>query len=209
MSEDEQAKLNQYKEGYGPAVDQGTRLNITGGFASSIDAGNKFTYSTSTNTGNILLGTTTPTTQLSISGNVEINDGDLILRSNGEERRRITATGGDNIPVYRGSQVIEQALNGEQPDERYRVDEARERLEQEIEAHLGRATERVNEERAHKRRMQALAGIDVDNITSPEPPVEDNTYDPTKDPFNVLYQAEQPVIHSSIWKKLKNVFTFK
>jgi hypothetical protein len=182
MSDDEQAKLNQYKEGYGPAVDSGTRLNITGGFASSIGTGNNFTYSTSTNTGNILLGTTTPTTQLSISGNVEINDGDLILRSNGEERMRITATGGDNIPVYRGSQALEQALNGEQPDERYRVDEARERLEQEIEAHLGRATERVNEERAqqqtllgdlelgtlsedYKRRMQMLAGIDINGVT--------------------------------------------
>ena len=34
-----------------------------------------------------------PSAQLSISGNVEINDGDLILRSRGEERMRITATG--------------------------------------------------------------------------------------------------------------------
>ena len=175
MSEDEQAKLNQYKEGYGPAVDSGTRLNITGGFASSIGTGNNFTYSTSTNTGNILLGTTTPTTQLSISGNVEINDGDLILRSNGEERMRITATGGDNI-----------GLSEPQP---LTVAESRQRLQELMDEMVNEANERVVEERTqqqtllndlelgtlsedYKRRMQMLAGIDPNNTTQLESEME-------------------------------------
>lgn len=173
MSEDEQAKLNQYKEGYGPAVDSGTRLNITGGFASSIGTGNNFTYSTSTNTGNILLGTTTPTTQLSINGDVEINDGDLILRSNGKERMRITATGGDNIGI---------GLQEPQPVTNERLSESRTRLQELMDEMVNEAHECVAEERAqqqtllgdlelgtlsedYKRRMQMLAGIDINGVT--------------------------------------------
>ena len=171
MSDDEQAKLNQYKEGYGPAVDNGTRLNITGGFASSISTGNSFTYSTSTNTGNFIIGTNTPSTQLSISGNVEINDGDLILRSNGEERMRITSTGGDNIGLYTSQPVTNE-----------RIDEARTSLQQIMDEMLNEANENVAEERAqqqtllgdlelgtlsedYKRRMQKLAGIDINGVT--------------------------------------------
>ena len=171
MSNDEQAKLNQYKEGYGPAVDNGTRLNITGGFASSISTGNSFTYSTSTNTGNFIIGTNTPSTQLSISGNVEINDGDLILRSNGEERMRITSTGGDNIGLYTSQPVTNE-----------RIDEARTSLQQIMDEMLNEANENVAEERVqqqtllgdlelgtlsedYKRRMQKLAGIDINGVT--------------------------------------------
>jgi len=172
MTEQTQKLLASYEE------DSGLRFT-----ASDVNAGNTFIYST--NTGTIGMSTITPSTPLSISGNIEINDGDLILRSNGEERMRITATGGDNIPVYRGEQALEQALRGEQPDERYRVDEARENFERALEEHLERANERVAEERAqqqtllgdinlgtlsedYKRRMQLLAGIDPNNETTPE-----------------------------------------
>lgn len=97
------------------------------------------------------------------------------------ERFRITANGGMGIgvpPVYQGEHALEQALNGEQPDEQYRVNppetliDAERRLHQTIEEHI----ERVVEERAqqqsvladielgtlseeYKYRMQMLAGI--------------------------------------------------
>ena len=128
--------------------------------------GNSFTYTT--NTGTIGISNTTPSAQLSISGNVEINDGDLILRSNGEERMRITSTGGDNI-----------GLSEPQP---VRINESRQRLQELMDEMLNEANENVAEERAqqqtllgdlelgtlsedYKRRMQALAGIDINGVT--------------------------------------------
>ena len=125
MSENEQAKLNQYKEGYGPAVDNGTRMHITGGLnyypstgtsttlttnESGINAINNNGYTVDYNpptftttadnvlrfntTNNVGIGNINPTTQLSVNGgNIEVNDGDIVFRTEGEERSRLTPDG--------------------------------------------------------------------------------------------------------------------
>ena len=127
MSENEQAKLNQYKEGYGPAVDNGTRMHITGGLnyypstgtSTTLTTGgsggiinainnsgytvdyNPSTFTTTADnvlrfstTNNVGIGTINPTTQLSVNGgNIEVNDGDIVFRTEGEERSRLTPDG--------------------------------------------------------------------------------------------------------------------
>lgn len=235
MTKAESDKLEMYKEGYGP---NDPRMHITASGFTSIGtnstltiggSGDTLVYNPQTFTttgtsiftsGNIGMSTTSPNTQLSISGNVEINDGDLILRSNGEERMRITATGGDNIPVYRGEQALEQALRGEQPNEQYRVDDnAQQRLDDAMAEILMGATERVVEERAQQQsilndielgtlnndvilKMQALAGI---KDTRQQIQVLETEIEQIRARINEEEQeAEQPVIHSSIWKKIKN-----
>jgi len=159
MTEQTQKLLMSYEE-------DGELRFTASGTSSGTSIGNNFIYST--NTGTIGMSTTTPSAQLSISGNVEINDGDLILRSNGEERMRITSTGGDNI-----------GLSEPQP---LTVAESRQRLQELMDEMVNEANERVVEERAqqqtllgdlelgtlsedYKRRMQALAGIDINGVT--------------------------------------------
>ena len=159
MTEQTQKLLMSYEE-------DGELRFTASGTSSGTSIGNNFIYST--NTGTIGISNTTPSAQLSISGNVEINDGDLILRSNGEERMRITSTGGDNI-----------GLSEPQP---VRVNESRQRLQELMDEMLNEANENVAEERAqqqtllgdlelgtlsedYKRRMQALAGIDINGVT--------------------------------------------
>lgn len=230
MTKAESDKLHYYKEGiqqsqmHGLHTISDSRMYITGGFAtigtnSTLTVGGSggtITYnpSTYTTTGNIGMSTTSPNTQLSIGGDIELNNGNIVLRADGEERVRLTPNGleyipGREIPVYRGEQALEQALRGEQPDEQYRINESKTRLQELMDEMVNEVTERAVEERAQQQsliddielgilkenyryRLQILAGIDPNNIASPEPPVEDNIYDPTKDPFNVLYQAEQP-----------------
>jgi len=182
MTKAESDKLEMYKEGYGP---NDPRLHISGGFTSIGTnstltvggSGNTLVYNPSTFTttgtsiftsGTIGMGTTTPNTQLSITGNVEINDGDLILRSGGEERMRITSTGGDNIGLFEPQPLT--------------VAESRQRLQELMDEMVNEANERVVEERIqqqtllgdlelgtlsedYKRRMQALAGIDINGVT--------------------------------------------
>ncbi len=159
MTEQTQKLLMSYEE-------DGELRFTASGTSSGTNIGNNFIYST--NTGTIGISNTTPSAQLSISGNVEINDGDLILRSNGEERMRITSTGGDNI-----------GLSEPQP---VRINESRQRLQELMDEMLNEANENVAEERAqqqtllgdlelgtlsedYKRRMQALAGIDINGVT--------------------------------------------
>lgn len=177
MTEQTQKLLTSYEEDEEPRFT--VRPNLT-----------SINYITS-NTGNFSIGTNTPSTQLSISGNVEINDGDLILRSNGEERMRITSTGGDNIGLYTSQPVTNE-----------RIDESRTRLQELMDEMVNEAHERVAEERAqqqsllgdlelgtlnedYKRRLQVLAGIDPNNIASPEPPIEEQ-----------MEQAEQTDVSS-------------
>ena len=159
MTEQTQKLLMSYEE-------DGELRFTASGTSSGTSIGNNFIYST--NTGTIGISNTTPSAQLSISGNVEINDGDLILRSNGEERMRITSTGGDNI-----------GLSEPQP---LTVAESRQRLQELMDEMVNEANENVAEERAqqqtllgdlelgtlsedYKRRMQALAGIDINGVT--------------------------------------------
>ena len=162
MTEQTQKLLITYEE------DDGLRFTASG-TSSGTSIGNNFIYST--NTGIIGMSTTTPSTQLSITGNVEINDGDLILRSNGEERMRITSTGGDNIGLF--EPPVKQLVG---------IDESRTRLQELMDEMVNEANERVAEERAqqqtllgdlelgtlsedYKRRMQQLAGIDINGVT--------------------------------------------
>ena len=179
-------KLKQYEDSeYNQPVD-GARLHISGGFANI----GSYTSSNTGTIGTIGMSTTTPNTQLSVNGDLEVRDGSIRMVDNtGVERARLTADG-LQIPVYRGEEALEQALRGEQPDPQYRINESRERLQQLMDEMLNEANENVAEERAqqqtllgdlelgalnedYKRRMQILAGIDVDNIASPEPPVEE------------------------------------
>ena len=221
-------------------IDDGIRLHISGGFAttgtsttlsvggsggiiSTINSnGTTIAYnpSTFTSTGTIGMSNPTPSTQLSISGNIEINDGDLIIRSNGEERMRVTSSGLEGIGL--SEPPVEQFNPFEQPDEQYRIDDARERLEQEIEAHLERTSERVVEERAQQSlltdiemgtlnndmilKMQALAGIKNtrQQIQALETEIEQiRAKIREEEP-----EAEQPIIPSeskSVWKRIKSL----
>lgn len=131
MSEELQNKLDEYEHGEGALLQRNyepLRFTSTGG-----NIGIGITTSDTTNISTAMptftTNTSSPTPPLSVSGNIEINDGDLIIRSNGEERMRITATGGDNIGLYTSQPVTNE-----------RIDEARERLEQAIEEYLAEQT---------------------------------------------------------------------
>jgi len=118
MSEEEQAKLQMYKDGNyrpgnyeeGPSLDRAYR---SGGIVDHIESsgttmtnwpstgtGTIYTYnpstftvnSTTTNVG-IGLGTSNPTAQISVTGDVAINNGDLVFRTDGVERARYTSEG--------------------------------------------------------------------------------------------------------------------
>jgi hypothetical protein len=113
MTKAESDKLEAYKEGNKYRVEQpeDPRLHITGGLnyypgstttntlvfnPSTSTSSNTLTYNTG---GNVGIGTINPTTQLSVNGgNIEVNDGDVILRSDGVERARLTANGLEFTP---------------------------------------------------------------------------------------------------------------
>ena len=111
MTKAESEKLELYKDGR--SYDSGLnidRMNITGGLNYYPSTGtsttltyNPGTYTTGTTlttggmssyttTGNIGIGNINPSTQLSVHGDMEIN-GDVILRSDGVERARLTSDG--------------------------------------------------------------------------------------------------------------------
>ena len=136
MSENEQAKLNQYKEGYGPAVDNGTRMHITGGLNYYPSTGtsttltyNPGTYTTGTTlttggmssyttTGNIGIGNINPTTQLSVNGDLEVRDGNIrMIDFNGAETMRITSNGETIVTAPDGRRYRNGIL--EQPTQEY------------------------------------------------------------------------------------------
>jgi hypothetical protein len=109
MTQEESNKLEMYKDGNyrpgmyeeGPGIDNAHR---SGGFALSGTVStntlvyNPGTYTTSNTltintSNNVGIGTINPTTQLSITGDVAINDGDLVFRTDGVERYRYTSEG--------------------------------------------------------------------------------------------------------------------
>ena len=109
MTQEESDKLEMYKDGNyrpgmyeeGPGIDNAHR---SGGFALSGTVStntlvyNPGTYTTSNTltintSNNVGIGTINPTTQLSITGDVAINDGDLVFRTDGVERYRYTSEG--------------------------------------------------------------------------------------------------------------------
>ena len=127
MSENEQEKLNYYKEGiqqsqmhglhtisdsrmHNWGTTTGTSTTLTTGGGGIINAINNSGYTVDYNpstftttadnvlrfstTNNVGIGTINPTTQLSVNGgNIEVNDGDIVFRTEGEERARLTPDG--------------------------------------------------------------------------------------------------------------------
>jgi hypothetical protein len=110
MTKAESDKLENYKNGNGPTpVDVDVRLNRSSSFGTTSDStiytgGNTFEYNPSTfsttsdhtitfnTTSNTGIGNINPSAQLSVHGDMEIN-GDVILRSDGVERARLTPDG--------------------------------------------------------------------------------------------------------------------
>ena len=169
MTKAEHDKLNQYKEGYGPAVDNGTRMHITGGFTSigtnstlttngsGINAINNSGYtvdynpSTSTwTTGNVGIGTINPSTQLSVRGDMAI-DGDIVLTSGGTERARLTPNGLEFTPPSINEQIERRLFPELTDDDRARAlhingaQEAQQRLDDAVAGRLAIANELVAE----------------------------------------------------------------
>ena len=280
MTKAEHDKLNQYKEGYGPAVDNGTRMHITGGFTSigtnptlttngsGINAINNSGYtvdynpSTSTWTGNVGIGTINPTTQLSVNGgNTVVNDGDIVFRTEGEERARLTANGMeftgpqeyrhfDEEPTEDQRRLMaelrfrdsdRQSLTNEQierqlfPNADRIAADAQQRLDDEIGAQLAEANERVAQKHLSMleniemgtlgmdiiQKMQRLAGIETleqrlarldterEQMIADARRVDDAAAEQWKAERKALTEevnmAEQPVVHLSLWNKIKNI----
>jgi hypothetical protein len=177
-------KLNQYIE------DNTLRFASTG----TATIGNNFTYTT--NTGNVSIGTIVPSTQLSITGDIEVRDGSIRMTDNsGIERARLTANGME-FPQAQISHSYQNPYSEQ-------IEQTRQDLFREIEQHLNQTQERVVEERSQQqsllndlelgtldenyiKRMQKLAGIDINGVTVKLNGVE----------IIDEGEAEQPVIHS-------------
>ena len=168
MTKAEHDKLNQYKEGYGPAVDNGTRMHITGGFTSigtnstlttnesGINAINNNGYTVDYNpptftttadnvlrfstTNNVGIGNINPSTQLSVNGDLEVRDGNIrMIDFNGAETMRITSNGETIVTAPDGRRYRDGIL--EQPTEEDRRLEQRRLMTQAINEHDDRARE--------------------------------------------------------------------
>ena len=179
-------KLNQYIE------DNTLRFASTG----TATIGNKLIY-TSNSTGNLSIGTIAPSTQLSITGDVEVRDGSIRMTDNsGIERARLTADG----MVFPQAQISHSYQNPYSEQ----IEQTRQDLFREIEQHLNQTQERVVEERVQQqsllndlelgtldenyiKRMQKLAGIDINGVTVKLNGVE----------IIDEGEAEQPVVHSN------------
>ena len=168
MTKAEHDKLNQYKEGYGPAVDNGTRMHITGGFTSigtnstlttngsGINAINNSGYTVDYNpptftttadnvlrfstTNNVGIGNINPSAQLSVNGDLEVRDGNIrMIDFNGAETMRITSNGETIVTAPDGRRYRDGIL--EQPTEEDRRLEQRRLMTQAINEHDDRARE--------------------------------------------------------------------
>jgi hypothetical protein len=291
MTKAESDKLELYKDGnvFRTEQPEDPRMHITGGlnYYPSTGTTNTLvfdpsnysttgTVSTSSNTltyntgGNVGIGTINPTTQLSVNGgNIEVNDGDVILRSDGVERARLTANGiqfSDTTSTQEYNHFDEgptedqrrlmaelrfrdndrQSLINEQIERRLFPDadriaaDAQQRLDDEIGAQLAEANERVAEKHLSMlenielgtlgmdtiQKMQRLAGIEtleqrlarLDNereqIIANARRADDAAAEQDrlqreflkKDIGSSIYEAEQPVVHLSLWNKIKNIW---
>ena len=281
MSEEEQAKLRMYKEGnYRPETyNEGVRIPPndqyrTGGIVEHAQSsGNTLTWNPSTTTdhtiytynpstltinsaGTVGIGTTTPTTQLSVTGDVAINNGDLVFRTDGVERARYTAEGlrlpEQPEPSQQQIAEVSRRINGgdvteplpinEQIERRLfpeltnddRAREAQQRLDDAMAEQLAEANERVAKKRLTLldnielgtidqqmvERMQRLAGIETrdqrlarldaerERIIADARRVDDEDAEQWRAERKSLLEevnvAEQPVVHLSLWNKIKN-----
>jgi hypothetical protein len=208
MTKAESDKLEAYKEGnkYRAEQPEDPRLHITGGLnyypgstttnTLVFDPSNYSTtgtVSTSSNTltyntgGNVGIGTINPTTQLSVNGgNIEVNDGDVILRSEGVERARLTANGLEFTPGRQYNHYDRPLTNEDQlriirelaselnDGDRIAAD-AQQRLDDAMAEQLAEANERVAQKHLSLlenielgtlgmdaiQRMQRLAGVET------------------------------------------------
>ena len=242
MSEEEQAKLQMYKDGNyrpgnyeeGPSLDRAYR---SGGIVDHVQSsgttitnwpstgtGTIYTYnpstftvnSTTTNVG-IGLGTSNPTAQISVTGDVAINDGDLVFRTDGVERARYTSNGlrlpempnFDSVPSDHEQQLYNE-LNEVRFDREEPAEDARWRLEQMMASRMAEANERVAEKHLSlldnielgtldndmKIKMQMLAGIKTNQQRIQE--MDDHIKRLRSE------EAQPEVVHLSLWNKIKN-----
>jgi len=242
MSEEEQAKLQMYKDGNyrpgnyeeGPSLDRAYR---SGGIVDHVQSsgttitnwpstgtGTIYTYnpstftvnSTTTNVG-IGLGTSNPTAQISVTGDVAINDGDLVFRTDGVERARYTSNGlrlpempnFDSVPSDHEQQLYNE-LNEVRFDREEPAEDARWRLEQMMASRMAEANERVAEKHLSlldnielgtldndmKIKMQMLAGIKTTQQRIQE--MDDHIKRLRSE------EAQPEVVHLSLWNKIKN-----
>jgi hypothetical protein len=180
--------------GFNPSTGTSTTLTTggSGGIISAINSnGTTIDYNPSTwtttadnvlrfsTTNNVGIGNIHPTTQLSVNGgNIEVNDGDIVFRTEGEERARLTPDG------FRFSATQESlnedlerrlfaALSREMNGDDRIADDAQQRLDDAMAEQLAEANERVAQkhlslldnielgtvEQQIIDRMQRLAGI--------------------------------------------------
>jgi hypothetical protein len=242
MTQEESDKLEMYKSGNyrpgnyeeGPSLDRAYR---SGGIIDHVQSSgttitnwpstgtgtiytynpNTFTVSSTTTDVGIGLGTSNPTAQLSITGDVAINDGDLVFRTDGVERYRYTSNGlrlpempnFDSVPSDHEQQLYNE-LNEVRFDREEPEEDARWRLEQEMASRMAEANERVAEKHLSlldnielgtldndiKIKMQMLAGI---KTTAQRIQEMDDEIKRLKSE-----EAQPEVVHLSLWNKIKN-----
>lgn len=274
MTKAEADKLEMYKDGNyrpgtyegGPSIDRAYR---SGGIIDHVQSsGTTITNYPSTGTGTIYtynpstftvsstttdvgigLGTSNPTAQMQVTGDVQINNGDLVFRTDGVETARITPDGTlieqpqqynhfeeqpEGISHTEMISELARSING---GDRIAAD-AQQRLDDAMAEQLAAANERVVEERRSFlenielgtidqqmiERMQRLAGIETTDQrlarldAERERIIADarrSEYEAAaelesqrkflkKDICSSVYEAEQPVVHLSLWNKIKN-----
>jgi hypothetical protein len=236
MTKAESEKLELYKDGRtfnsGPDINHGYRSGGLVEFASTgTTTGNNLVYNPSTfttttdnvlrfsTTSNVGIGTINPSAQLSVHGDMEIN-GDVILRSDGVERARLTSDG----LQFSGTTSTQEYNHFEQPTEEHRrfmaelrfrdndriAEDAQQRLDDAMAEQLAEANERVSKKHLSlldnielgtldndtKIKMQMLAGIKTTAQRIQE--MDDEIK-------RLRSQEAQPeVVHLSIWNKIKN-----
>ena len=288
MTKAESDKLEMYKDGNyrpgkyseGPGIDRAYR---TGGIIEHVQrsgttinwnpstgTNTTYTYNPGINTldvnttGTVGIGTINPTTQLQVNGDMAI-DGDIVFRSGGEERLRLTSNGFESIGttttqqynhfeerpegVSTAEMISELARNfnggiNEQVERRLfpeltdddRAREAQQRLETAMASHMTEANERVAEKHLSMleniemgtlgmdaiQRMQRLAGIETleqrlarvdaerERMISEARRTDDEDAEQWRAERKALLEevsvAEQPVVHLSLWNKIKNIW---
>ena len=237
MTKAESDKLESYKNG-----DRPTPVNIedreyrSSSFGTTSDhtiytGGNTIDYNPSTwtttadhvlrfnTTNNVGIGTINPSAQLSVHGDMEIN-GDVILRSDGVERARLTSDG----LQFSGTTSTQEYNHFEQPTEEHRrfmaelrfrdndriAEDAQQRLDDAMAEQLAEANERVAQKHLSlldnielgtldndtKIKMQLLAGI---KTTSQQIQEMDDEIKRLRSE-----EAQPEVVHLSLWNKIKN-----
>ena len=268
MTKEESDKLELYKEGNyrsgtyneGPGIDRAYRSGgiiehvqssgTTVNWNPSTSTDTIYTYNPQTSrldvntTGTATIGTINPSAQLSVHGDMEIN-GDVILRSDGVERARLTPDG----LQFSGTTSTQEYNHFEQPTEEHRrfmaelrfrdgdriAEDAQQRLDDEMGAQLAEANERVAEKRLSMleniemgtlgmdtiQKMQRLAGIETleqrlarldaerEQMIADARRADDAAAEQWKAERKALTEevnvAEQPVVHLSLWNKIKNI----